>query len=142
MIGYSNDPRTPYPQANKLAKVILVPAIIGRDNTHAKDIAKGLGMSFRQGQYYGDALVFLGLAIKVRMNVYRLTTTGLDYLASTKKQQKTMLIGLVCSLPDAQFAANGSLASVLESRGMSRATAKRRSETIRMWVDTCLSGDL
>jgi len=69
-----------YPQANDVAKILQLPALIERGITTGRQIAEEFGVRRRQGNYYREAAEILGLIYRDPAGVMRVTDAGYRYL--------------------------------------------------------------
>lgn len=64
-----------FPQANSISVIFQCLVDLKENDLSAKEIANNIGYTTRQGSYYGDALIYLGLAEK-KQKKYHLNQNG------------------------------------------------------------------
>ena len=136
-------PEKEIPQANDMDLVVRVADLVERGIDTPKSIAKVLGLTARQGLYYGTASEILGL-ISSADGEYVLTQEGESYLSNPSNER---LRGLVLEIPifdkflkwtKAEEKPKLSVREVgdfLEgTSGLSRSTAQRRAQSVCSWL--------
>jgi len=94
----------PFPQANSLSKVAAVADMISKGASTPEAIALGVesnSKSDRAGSYYGDALVYLGLAEKVSedgLSEYQLTSQGQEFASLDPDDRQDVLSSAISSM--------------------------------------------
>ena len=133
----------PFPQADRLDKIALIPFVAAEGHTSAESLAEIFEFSPRQGRYYIDACKSLGLLDKEGNP----TQFGLQYIACTPEMRYRLLCRCVLKLPvlsdiitNLLLSGNSQLSKeeveVIVSRATSLApsTAKRRTQTVWSWL--------
>lgn len=83
----------PFPQANSIPKIASTVDAIEAGADTDESLAISLGVTDRQGAYYGTALGYLGLAQETgdTPRAWQLTSTGADFLNGTPEQRVDIL---------------------------------------------------
>jgi hypothetical protein len=151
----------PIPQADNLQLVFEIPGFVSRGLTSRVAISKQLQYAPRQGPYYADAAMALGLIEDDRFmgrtgRVLSLTEAGKRYLILTEAGRMAAQRSIVLSSPILKFVAlrlgvaepgesvpypvpdrmldEDEVARVLGSLGASSSTAHRRAQTLVRWL--------
>jgi hypothetical protein len=142
----------PFPQANSLSKVAAVADMIGRGATTPEAIALGVesnSKSDRAGSYYGDAIVYLGLAEKVSedgLPEYELTGKGQEFVALDPDTRQDVLAQSIGNLDLVQIyrqEGEEELRKYVGSLyGYADSTIDRRVACISSWSDQAEADDL
>lgn len=143
------EPDVPFPQANSVDRVVDATKMI-RDHGYlsAKDLAFCLSVEPRQGDYYGNACRYLGLAEAepgVTGRVFKITDKGQKLLDKNPRDQIVLLIELVSQhdvfnrfMQDYLERGVPQKKSIAEylvcNRDLSESTAERRAETVLSWL--------
>ncbi len=149
------------PQADNLDLVFSVASIVAEGARYRSDVSDALQYANRQGDYYTDAALGLGLIQSrqvfgtVRRDALELTELGRRYTATAHNQRAELRRQIVLDSPVVRYVAaelgttsNGrvpfpvpdaltdvkQVAPVLEDLGLTQRTAKRRAYTIRAWL--------
>ncbi len=136
-------PEREIPQANDLNMVIQVADLVSRGIDTPQTIAKALGLTARQGLYYGTAAEIVGLISPANGN-YVLTKDGESYLQDPHDEQ---LRALVLGIPvfkkflewtktekKSQVAVREVGDFIEGTSGLSHTTAQRRAQTLCSWL--------
>ena len=137
----------PFPQANNLDLIFTIFMEIGPKGLSRYDVVKAHGLTERQGSYYLDALLFVGVVEKYNIK-YFLNDVGVDIRLQSKDQMKSKFCDVLLK--------NEFINSVFEQTkymkqkeaqkeyienrifneyGLSMVTAHRRASTIYSWLD-------
>lgn len=144
----AGDGSTPEPQANDLERVsAAVEAIHAGANTAAA-VADAVDVAGREGGYYANAAVTLGLVHTAPSNdqarTYELTELGQRFIASDPAGKVDILRDAVAATPGVQVYADGGedavLEMLMEGGTLNEVTAARRTSTIRSWHDAFADG--
>lgn len=136
-----------FPQANNFNLVIDICERLSVDASDGQAIAEAMEYDPRQGNYYGDAACFLGLAQKNSSGIYKLTKLGRTIFAKPYKKRVLSLIERIVSeepfgdclewalrnhkLPDTKFIAE----KIAKSKwNLSGTTPARRASTVKGWI--------
>jgi hypothetical protein len=134
----------PFPQADDLAKVIDVTDILASTPADKDQLAERFRFDPRQGDYYGNAAVWLGFAEKSNRR-FRLTKIGRQFKNLSRTARIKKVASLLSEMPgfaDAIAATvNGSsiendeIAEIISKvYGLSETTSSRRALTVRSWI--------
>lgn len=136
----------PFPQANNMSLIFSVLTDIGNDGLSKSDVAKKYEIQERQGSYYLDALLYLGLVEKINTK-YFLTQKGVNIRLSPKDEMKYKFIQEVLDHPfisslwkDSKNLSKEKRYIHISSRlfnefEMANSTAKRRASSIVTWFE-------
>jgi site-specific DNA-methyltransferase (adenine-specific) len=152
----------PVPQADDLNLVFDVPQFVQDGATSRAAVRRCLDYAARQGPYYADAAIALGLIIDEASlgrsgRILSLTPEGEAYLAAPIASRPLERRRIVLNAPIMKFvssqlgtSSNGStipypipprlldvdaVAGILEQLALSKATAVRRAHTVVRWLD-------
>jgi Domain of unknown function (DUF6997)/Domain of unknown function (DUF6996) len=133
----------PFPQADRLDKVALIPFLVSEGHATPEKLAQVFEFSARQGRYYLDAC----RALRLLDGKGELTAEGSDYLTCAPELRYRLLCRAVLSLPVIQEIVSALLLSpvrrlykrevetiVQRATSLSPATAMRRSQTVWSWL--------
>lgn len=133
----------PFPQADRLDKVAIIPFLVAEGLTSAEEISGVFEFSTRQGRYYLDACRSLGFIDKEG----DLTASGQEYIHCSPTIRYRLLCRTVLKLPVMQellanllLAHRGKLQKhevamvVQEATSLGAKTAARRSQTVWSWL--------
>ena len=140
----SRSRKIPFPQADKLAKIAILPFLVAEGHNTPEAVAPLLDFnSPRQGRYYLDAGRSLGLIDKE----FQLTSLGQDYIDSVPGLRHRMLCRAVLALESTQEVLSALLMSrqhrlaveevstIVEcATGLAPVTARRRTQTLMSWL--------
>lgn len=136
--------KIPFPQADKLEKISILPFLVSEGHHTPEAIAPLLDFnSARQGRYYLDAARSLGLL----KDDFSLTTLGEEYVDTVPGLRHRMLCRAVLALESTQeilsaillsrnhSLATGEVSTLVEcATGLAPATARRRTQTLLSWL--------
>lgn len=131
----------PVPQANNLDAIASVPDAVAAGADTPKGIAAALGMSDREGDYYGNAAGYLGLVElepHAPVRTFRLTDAG-RVLAETPDPaaRAQLMAAIVDEVPAVQDLRDGDEQGVIDrlagDRDLSGTTITRRLDSFRSW---------
>jgi hypothetical protein len=134
----------PFPQADDLSKIIDVTELLAAGPQDKSGIAERFDVDPRQGDYYGNSAVWLGLAEKYPGN-FQATELGKEFAKLDSSSRLARLADLVTKMPifheAADEFANGNQPDLNEITRLvkndfklSKVTAKRRALTVRSWI--------
>jgi hypothetical protein len=134
----------PFPQADDITKVIDITEILTSGPSNKEQIAERFDVDPRQGDYYGNAAVWVGLAEKSKGN-YQLSLEGKAFALKTRNQRIVWISERLCELPVfheviSAIVQGGPMDNAEIARVISRetdltgVTPKRRAVTARAWV--------
>ena len=136
----------PFPQANNIELMFNVFKDIDNDGLSKTNVSKKYNVDSRQGSYYLDALLYLGLVQKINTK-YFLSSKGVQVRLSS---QDLMLSNFIKSIINHDFIGKmyikcESLNSeqkikyisscLFNEIGMAQSTANRRASTIKSWFE-------
>lgn len=135
--------RFPFPQADRLDKVAIIPFLVAEEQGSPEQLAEIFEFTPRQGRYYLDACRALGLLDAEGT----LTEEGSDYITCPPEVRYRLLCRAVLSLPVCQDVVSNLLlapeaklskeevqAIVARSTSLAPATAKRRTGSVWSWL--------
>lgn len=147
------EPDVPFPQANSVERIIDCLEIINNHtNITAKQLANVLDVQPRQGSYYGDACVYLGLCEKNKYGSsykYKLSQEGQQIIQMNLKYRMLRMVELIAR----HDVFNRFLTQYIETakpprkeeieywlahntmRGMEMSTVHRRASTVQQWMN-------
>lgn len=133
----------PFPQADRLDKVAVIPFLVAEGHTTSVQLAELLEFSPRQGRYYQDACRALDLVA----DDGKLTQQGEHYVSCPPEERYRLLCRLVLKLPVLQEVISNLLLAesrtlqkwqvqqvVREATSLSPTTALRRTQTVWAWL--------
>lgn len=133
----------PFPQADKLEKVALIPFLVAEGHKSCETLSEIFEFSPRQGRYYLDACRALGFLD----GEGELTEAGSDYIACPPEIRYRLLCHSVLKLPVIQdilatlilapsraLSREGMEAVVQRTTSLAPATARRRTQTVWSWL--------
>jgi len=139
--------KCPFPQANNMDFMIHIFLNIGMDGITKFDVQKSSGLKDRQGSYYLDALVYLGLVEKYKTKYY-LTERGKEIKLSPLEQMNAMFCEVILenkmlkylydktkdmeSSKESKEFISVILATTFE---LGNSTANRRASTVSAWFN-------
>ncbi len=139
-LGSSYGNGFPEPQANSLEKLSTVIDAVAVGANTAEAISEALGVTDREGAYYGDAAGYLGLVEVIPRSepkTYGLTGIGEIALGFATEYRCQMIRETVSQSPGVQLLETGGEEAVqdfLASQGLVGATVLRRTQTISAWA--------
>lgn len=88
-----NEPDAPFPQADRITRILDCVSIIGNcEYITSKQLACEINLKPRQGLYYGNACVYLGLATRMKMgDIYRYSLSAEGRSLNEKPYKEKML---------------------------------------------------
>lgn len=135
--------RFPFPQADRLDKVALIPFLVAEGLTTPDNLSEALEFTPRQGRYYLDACKALALLNEKG----ELTPLGSDYITCPPEVRYRILGRTVLALPVIQEVISNLLlapqcqmsklevqAVVQRATSLSPSTATRRTQTVWSWL--------
>lgn len=135
--------RFPFPQADRLDKVALIPFLVAEGENHPDQLSEMLEFTPRQGRYYLDACKALGLLDEKGT----LTPFGSDYITCPPEIRYRLLCKAVLALPVMQEVVSNLLlapgceldksevqAVVQRATSLAPSTAIRRTQTVWSWL--------
>lgn len=135
--------RFPFPQADRLDKVALIPFLVAEGENHPDRLSEILEFTPRQGRYYLDACKALGLLDEKGT----LTQFGSDYLTCPPEIRYRLLCKAVLALPVMREVVSNLLlapgsalhklevqAVVQKATSLAPSTAARRTQTVWSWL--------
>lgn len=150
------EPAVPFPQADKLERVIDLLGLLmeQEDHTLHKDfITTNYNFDSRQTDYYSNAGIYLGLIKRAQPGVFQLTKAGIQLMKLSQKRKWLKLVE--CILSHEVF--HKTLASYFKSlfpitpaqvveimktshvhKVSTDVTRKRRAQTVIKWIDWIL----
>lgn len=148
----------PLPQANDMDKILDIAACLDGVSRKAAELAFRFDMDFRQGEYYAQALVWLGLCVKTPMG-YTLNPVGQYVLSGLGRGGRTeklfhvfmahpIMSQAISLLAQENFRVEKwpkeRLSQVLwPGHEFSQTTLIRRADTLRHWLEwICQEGKL
>jgi hypothetical protein len=135
----------PFPQADDLSKIIDVVEVLSSGAEDKFGIAEKFDVDPRQGDYYGNGAIWLGLAEKTN-GLYNATQRGSE-LSSLDRSKRLARVGeIVSSMPVFHEAATERVRTgqvdlekisraLVRKFGLSESTGDRRALTVRSWID-------
>ncbi len=140
--------RFPLPQANQLRKVLSVVDAVDAGANSADSVAEALGVTNREGAYYGDAAGYLGfvdLNAASDQKTYELTPLGEMLLHADAYERVAIAREVVANVPSVQLFAESDGVAVIEhyaESGLADSTAERRAATVASWYhDIAIEND-
>jgi hypothetical protein len=141
----------PFPQADDLEKVILTVEMLTGGPATKFDIAQKFDVALdpRQGDYYGNAAVWLGLAERMGKENpgFRIAKLGSAFVGMTRIKRLVELARIVCNKPifsdvtrdilsgiDVETAGIAKLIEKTLKEKLSEDTKQRRAVTVKSWV--------
>jgi hypothetical protein len=135
----------PFPQADDISKVFDVTELLLAGRMRKEEIAAEFGVDPRQGDYYGNAASWLGLATK-KKHQFELTSDGLRFSRMDRAHRILEVASRIKSLPAFSQAADAAIrkqefpfdeiAKIIgKEYGYSESTQSRRAITVRAWVN-------
>lgn len=131
-------------QANNLELLAQIPFIVRDGSTLGKEIAAAIGYVGRQGNYYRQAAVALGLIRKNRSGAFALTDLGSRFTQLTANARTEMLVGLVLqtdivrrtleSLTPAGLGRDQIASVIRRNSGLGGSTLGRRASCLMSWL--------
>ena len=132
------------PQADDLDEVIMVVEAVAKGKRTTKTIARALGVTERQGQYYRRATEILELIICKGVESH-ITLTGKKLLDSKPKEQQKILIDKIQNIPIFQLTISTLkkneacteyelIEEIKKSTNMTKSMLRRRLRTIISWL--------
>jgi len=144
------EPDVPYPQANDLDKVIDLISLVHRGVRRKRSFADYFEMDERQGDYYANAAVYLGL-LRKRSDRFLLTRDGRSFAALGSRTARTgTVVDILARRPSfreilerwaregAEFTAperEEIAESIRKHTGLSGTTPLRRASTVAGWLE-------
>ena len=154
----SQEPEIPFPQANSFERVIDFLSILAEHDLSRDETTAIYEFNERQTNYYSDACRYLGLVEKYREDdgsvMYRLTTVAKNLMCLNHKEKNLRLVQAILSrqvfnqslkiaIENARLPSNDEIVSVFRNASLARpineTTIRRRTSTVRSWVDWILS---
>ena len=138
----------PFPQANNLDSMFSILFDIGKEGIVREEVIDEYGLTtVRQGAYYLNALLFLGLVEKINVK-YFLTQKGVDIRLASRKEAKKLFINAILNVPiiETIYNAMKSVSDrnkksrivsriISESYGLNEVTSDRRASTVLSWFE-------
>ncbi len=139
----NNSREFPFPQANRLDKVALIPFLVAENQANPEQLSQIFEFSVRQGRYYLDAC----RALRLIDSKGDLTSEGSDYLTCPPEVRHRLLCRAVLQLPVIQEIVSNLLLApdsrlskaevesiVARATSLAPETAKRRTQTVWSWL--------
>ncbi len=148
----------PFPQADDLDTVVEVVYLVADGLSTKADIAESLEFEERQGDYYANAALYLGL-LERQHHEFSLSITGSHFIRMASRNERIAcllecvlkhpifhdVITLLCAKPHVPLLFHAPLSPdelpqqeivriMLQYQPLSDTTAKRRVATIRSWI--------
>lgn len=134
----------PFPQADDLSKVIDVAELLSAGPADKFEVAEKFDVDPRQGDYYGNAAAWVGLANKLGAQ-FRLTGEGEEFVRKNRTDRLTWLARRVCQMPVFHEAARAFLADhaidpnriahlIEKQSNLIGTTPARRALTVQSWI--------
>lgn len=152
-ISELHEPNVPYPQADDLDKVLDVVAKVEVGICTRKEIAESFEFDERQGDYYANAGLYLGL-LQRDGRAFKLTDTGTLFLQTRSRALRyeivarqllqrptfrTIIEQLRCENFRLEQISNQQIrATIAAHTSLSGTTPLRRAQTVRSWLATLL----
>lgn len=143
------EPGIAFPQANDLDKVVDLVQLAAAEGLTKERIAEAFDFEERQGDYYGNAACYLGLARRAD-GVFETTGEGRDFAGLRTRADRTgALVERMLLIPSLREAlgllvkrgyrvekiAPQELAALIQARtGLGASTPARRASTLRAWL--------
>jgi hypothetical protein len=135
----------PFPQADDISKVIDLAELLTEGPSKKDQIAERFAVDPRQGDYYGNAAVWVGLAEKSGQE-FRLSREGKAFVPMNRTDRIVWLSQRLCELPVFREAAaelaqrtpidNINVVELIERVArLSKDTLERRAITVRAWLN-------
>ena len=135
----------PFPQADDLSKIIDVVEVLTSGAEDKFGIAEKFDVDPRQGDYYGNGAIWLGLAQKSN-GLYRSTQSGAEFSSLDRSKRLARLGEIVSAMPVFHEAATERVRagqvdldkisqSLIRRFGFSQSTGERRALTVRSWIE-------
>lgn len=135
----------PFPQADDLSKVIDVAELLSGGPADKTEIGERFDVDPRQGDYYGNAAVWVGLAEKSGPE-FRLTREGAAFAKANRSDRLVWLAKRICQLPVFSETARTFLAEkdfdtdeiarlIAKHTSLMSSTPSRRALTVRAWIE-------
>jgi hypothetical protein len=148
MLGtYSEDPGllddAPPPQANSPEQIALAVDAVAQGCATAEEIADALGYDHRQGGYYGNAGVHLGLLDVTGVNgpgehrIFTVTPLGVEFAAADPETRSLMMAEAMEDSPFVNAYLRGgenAVVAMLAARRLAPVTQQRRVSTVQTWA--------
>lgn len=131
------------PQANDPERIAAAIAAIDAGCIRADEVAKAIGVHDRQGSYYANAALRLGLVDRCEADhgyTYTLTTQGRALADAPASRQAAVLASVIARDPLVQAAQSNDpderalVRLACEDAGLTGATVSRRVSTIEAWA--------
>ncbi|MGA7556977.1 MAG: hypothetical protein WBW54_24785 [Candidatus Acidiferrales bacterium] len=134
----------PFPQADDLSKIIDAVEILSSEPQNKFELAEKFDVDPRQGDYYGNSAIWLGLAEKSNHD-FSLTQQGASFARLDRAGRLAKLTELVTRVPIFNEAAkeyardlepdiHDIARRVMRDFKLSESTGERRAETVRAWI--------
>ena len=149
-----NEPKVPFPQADKFSRVIDLLSLLVENDLSKEDITQNYDFDERQTDYYFNAGKYLGLIEKYtdkeRVIRLRLTDKGGQVMMKHHKEKNLALIKSVLEhkpfklalkyyIDNSERVPNEEIVKFMKQSGLYHVTSKstylRRSQTILKWVE-------
>ncbi len=138
-------PEVPFPQANQVSKLLDAVIALSHRSLNKEGLATYFEMEERQGDYYGNALRYLGLASK-NEDFFELTDTGIALTeASTQLERHIVLLKgmlgthtmheLIKRRIEKKDISRSYILESLKQTGLQDSTIQRRAQTIASWLN-------
>jgi hypothetical protein len=147
------EPSVPYPQADDLDKVLDLVAKVDTGTSIKQEIADAFEFDERQGDYYANAAIYLGL-VKREGRRFDLTALGDQYLRLRSRAQRSgLIVRQLLMRPtfrtvfyrlrecgfDIDQISNHQIAEIIRvNTPLGGATPARRAQTVRSWLTSLL----
>jgi hypothetical protein len=136
---------TPFPQADDLSKVFDVTDLLLAGPMRKEEVAAGFDVDPRQGDYYGNAAAWFGLA-KKKNHQFVLTDDGLRFSKMNRTDRIVEIARRLKALPAFSETANEAvkgqalpqreIAAIISRKyGLTGTTPLRRASTVRAWIN-------
>lgn len=154
---YSQEPNTPFPQADKLDRVInLCELLLNSGSLTSQEVTEKYGFDKRQTDYYFNAGRYLGLVRKIRIDgntEFELTEKGkiifkqpiisrniriIELILSFEVFHKSLQLYLLQSEPPSIKDIICIMKNVELRKSMNKTTMERRAGTVRGWINWIL----
>lgn len=144
---YSDYDASLVPQANNISKISSIVESINSGANTSSSIAESLEMQDRQGHYYANAAVYLGLATKHESSYegggheYQLTENGITVLSSDPAERAGLVRNMVNSTPLMRVYHESdrneeSVKEAIREMGLDEGTIDRRTKAVISWDNT------
>jgi hypothetical protein len=135
----------PFPQADDISKVFDVTEVLTAGPANKEQIAERFDVDPRQGDYYGNAAIWLGLAEKAHTN-FQLSKEGSAFALMNRSDRIAWLSQRLCEMPVFREAAEAFVHRapmddqeitriIARTARLSGSTLPRRAITVRAWVN-------